>query len=178
MGHFQPMSNIGQRIKEARKSLGLSQEEFAAALSKQSARIISRGAIGNWELGKGISRDNLAEVARLCGVSIDWLQLNEPLKKTDKSSLFTTRQNSTGTANDIPQNAAKGGGVSITRKIPAFGQAMGGKNGAFVLNGNKIADVLAPPSLDGVPDAYAVFVVGDSIRGTTSGIEGDLRSDS
>lgn len=89
------MSNIGQRIKEARKSLGLSQEEFAAALSKQSARIISRGAIGNWELGKGISRDNLAEVARLCGVSIDWLQLNEPLKKTDKSSLFTTRQNST-----------------------------------------------------------------------------------
>lgn len=95
MGHFQPMSNIGQRIKEARKSLGLSQEEFAAALSKQSARIISRGAIGNWELGKGISRDNLAEVARLCGVSIDWLQLNEPLKKTDKSSLFTTRQKST-----------------------------------------------------------------------------------
>lgn len=57
-----------------------------------------------------------------------------------------------------------GGAVSLIRKIPAYGQAMGGSHGEFVLNGNKVADILAPASLDGVTDAYAVYVAGDSME--------------
>ena len=63
-----------------------------------------------------------------------------------------------------PRNAELGGPAQMGAAIPAFGQAVGGKDGEFILNGNRIADVLAPPSLQGVPDAYAVYVVGDSME--------------
>jgi phage repressor protein C with HTH and peptisase S24 domain len=45
-----------------------------------------------------------------------------------------------------------------------YGQAVGGKDGEFVLNGNQVSEVLAPASLSSVPDAYAVYVVGDSME--------------
>ena len=48
--------------------------------------------------------------------------------------------------------------------IPVYGQAIGGEHGEFVLNGNRIADILAPPSLRGVKGAYAVYVAGDSME--------------
>jgi phage repressor protein C with HTH and peptisase S24 domain len=49
-------------------------------------------------------------------------------------------------------------------RIPVYGQAMGGKDGRFILNGAKVADALAPPDLVSVRDAYAVYVVGDSME--------------
>ena len=63
-----------------------------------------------------------------------------------------------------PRNAELGGPARFGAKIPAYGQAVGGRDGEFILNGNRIVDVLAPPSLQGVPDAYAVYVVGDSME--------------
>lgn len=62
------------------------------------------------------------------------------------------------------ENATLGGASPLFHKIPAYGQAMGGKHGEFVLNGNKIADILAPTSLVNVPDAYAVYISGDSME--------------
>ena len=63
-----------------------------------------------------------------------------------------------------PRNAELGGPARFGARIPAYGQAVGGRDGEFILNGNRIVDVLAPPSLAGVPDAYAVYVVGDSME--------------
>jgi phage repressor protein C with HTH and peptisase S24 domain len=48
--------------------------------------------------------------------------------------------------------------------IPVYGHAMGGKDGEFILSGNQVSEVLAPPNLSHVPDAYAVYVVGDSME--------------
>jgi phage repressor protein C with HTH and peptisase S24 domain len=48
--------------------------------------------------------------------------------------------------------------------IPVYGHAMGGKDGEFILTGNQVSEVLAPPGLAHVPDAYAVYVVGDSME--------------
>jgi phage repressor protein C with HTH and peptisase S24 domain len=48
--------------------------------------------------------------------------------------------------------------------IPVYGQAVGGKDGEFVLSGNQVFEVAAPPSLSLVPNAYAVLVVGDSME--------------
>ena len=48
--------------------------------------------------------------------------------------------------------------------IPVYGQAVGGRDGEFVLSGNKVFEVLAPPALSQVPDAYAIYVVGDSME--------------
>jgi phage repressor protein C with HTH and peptisase S24 domain len=41
---------------------------------------------------------------------------------------------------------------------------VGGKDGEFVLAGNQVTEVLAPPSLTHIPDAYAVYVVGNSME--------------
>ena len=46
-----PMVNIKDRIKEIRKSLGLSLEEFARELSKGGCGIVTEKAVGDWELG-------------------------------------------------------------------------------------------------------------------------------
>jgi phage repressor protein C with HTH and peptisase S24 domain len=56
---------------------------------------------------------------------------------------------------------------SVTRGtlwIPVYGHAVGGKDGEFILSGNQVSEVLAPPNLSHVPDAYAVYVVGDSME--------------
>lgn len=65
-----------------------------------------------------------------------------------------------------PVNAQMTGPVSLSseHRIPVYGQAIGGDDGQFVLNGNHLQDVLAPPTLRGVKGAYGARVVGDSMR--------------
>jgi len=58
-----------------------------------------------------------------------------------------------------PQSLTRGTGW-----IPVYGHAVGGKDGEFVLTGNQVSEVPAPPSLSHVRDAYAVYVVGDSME--------------
>jgi phage repressor protein C with HTH and peptisase S24 domain len=59
--------SIGLRIKATRTDAGLTQEGLAIRLGT------TRGAVGNWELGKGIKRDNLLAIARDFGISVNWL---------------------------------------------------------------------------------------------------------
>lgn len=65
-------------------------------------------------------------------------------------------------------NARIGSAVDFGRAsqatIPIFGQAVGGSNGRFIFNGQKIDDVLAPPALQNVRDAYAVYIDGTSME--------------
>lgn len=60
----------GARIKRVRLDiLGYkSQEQFAQWIGG-----VSRGAVGNWELGKDVGLDNLKAIASKAGVSLDWL---------------------------------------------------------------------------------------------------------
>lgn len=64
----------GQRIKYVRTIiLGMrSQEAFAEWMGD-----VTRGAVGNWELGKEIGLDNLATISERAGVSLDWLAYNK-----------------------------------------------------------------------------------------------------
>lgn len=64
----------------------------------------------------------------------------------------------------VPPNAEVSGEVQIATRIPVYGQAVGGRDGEFILNGNKVADILAPPSLSRIAGAYAVYVIGDSME--------------
>lgn len=62
-------------------------------------------------------------------------------------------------------NAGKRVQVSLGEvRIPAYGQAMAGADGSFVLNGTRVTDVVAPPSLAGVLGAYAVYISGESME--------------
>jgi phage repressor protein C with HTH and peptisase S24 domain len=61
------MKSVGHRIKQLRQALDLTQEEFALRLD------LTRGAIGNWELSKGIKTENLRLIADVFECSMDWL---------------------------------------------------------------------------------------------------------
>jgi transcriptional regulator with XRE-family HTH domain len=63
------ISNIGHRIKEVRKSKGLSQYDFAEGLG------IKQGHISKIETGKGPPSDQLIKlIARTYGISEEWLR--------------------------------------------------------------------------------------------------------
>src|SRR5579872_196114 len=51
----------------------------------------------------------------------------------------------------VRPNGMPGGSVRVSTWIPVYGQAVGGKDGEFVLNGNQVSEVLAPSSLSTVP---------------------------
>lgn len=59
--------SIGARIKQVREGAKLTQLKFGLPLG------VSRGAVGNWEQGKGIKRENLQAIAERYSVSFDWL---------------------------------------------------------------------------------------------------------
>ncbi|MGV8950111.1 MAG: XRE family transcriptional regulator [Cypionkella sp.] len=59
---------IARRIKQVRTERKLTQDGFAAKLGD-----VTRGAVGNWERGQGIKRENLALISDRFGVSFEWL---------------------------------------------------------------------------------------------------------
>lgn len=60
---------LGERIKHLRSEiLGISrQADFAERLG------VTRGAVGNWEVGKGVKRANLERIAGTFHISLVWL---------------------------------------------------------------------------------------------------------
>lgn len=68
-----PLKTLGGRIRQLRLSHNKSQQEFANSISTR-AHPVTRGAVGNWELGKGIKTSNLVLIADRYGVTLDWLQ--------------------------------------------------------------------------------------------------------
>ena len=59
---------LGEKIKEARKQAGLSQEQLAEKMN------VSRSAVAKWETDKGLPDiDNLRYLSKLLSVSVDYL---------------------------------------------------------------------------------------------------------
>lgn len=71
---------LGERIRNYRKKLGLSQEQFAEKIN------VSRQAITKWENDSGIPDiDNLISISKIMGISLDELVMGE--KENDISDI-------------------------------------------------------------------------------------------
>ena len=139
-----------QRLRIAREQAGFSRASDAA----RAMGIEEPTYLGHENGSRGLSRA-APRYARFFGVSLDWL--------IDGRGVLAAASEPPLAA--PPHNGEIGGPARFGgTRIPAYGQAVGGRDGEFILNGNRIVDVLAPPSLQGVPDAYAVYVVGDSME--------------
>ena len=68
--------------------------------------------------------------------------------------------------NHLPCRNARLGELlpELHAKLPVYGQAVGGIDGEFVMNGERLEDVFSPPSLSAVIGAYAVYVSGESME--------------
>lgn len=161
------MGNLANRIKFVRKRARLSQERFAETLGTVDGVKVSRGAVGNWELGKGISRANLAAIADKFAVPLDWLEFGRgEIPETVNSPAepgLTAGEKPYNVTVQPQQNARIGEAARGFARIPIRGVAMGGKDGYVILGEQYLGEVLAPPALADVPDAYAVYMVGDSM---------------
>lgn len=141
---------IGARIRQVRAMRGnLTQEAFAKKLHS-----VTRGAVGNWERGKGIKRENLLAIADVFGVAVEWLaQGTGPMDANPSNAI--------GPVNDFPSDRRP----AEEKTIPLYGQVVGGEDGEFVLNTGDILDrIPAPPGLRASGDAYAVIVTGESME--------------
>src|SRR5437016_10079188 len=147
-----PLEAPHQRLRFAREQAGFTRASDAA----RAMGIEEPTYLGHENGSRGVSRA-AARYARFFGVSLDWLIDGRGMRLGGDSG-------SAAALAAPPRNAELGGPARFGARIPAYGQAVGGRDGEFILNGNRIADVLAPPSLQGVPDAYAVYVVGDSME--------------
>lgn len=136
----------------ARSSIASRVAELGLSLSELSLRVGKNHAYFQQFMKRGVPARLPEEVrARVAEIlKIDEQQLKGVGLKSSASA-------------PVP-NAMLGGGVKIATWIPVYGHAVGGKDGEFILNGNKVTEVLAPASLSSVPDAYAVYVVGDSME--------------
>lgn len=68
--HNAAMTDLGRRIKEARKRRGLTQAQLASMFQPP----VSRPAVSQWESGETTpDPDRLAAAARILNVSVDWL---------------------------------------------------------------------------------------------------------
>ncbi len=73
---------LGEKLKEARKNAGLSQEQLAEKLS------VSRAAVAKWETAKGLPDvENLKAISKFLNVSIDFL-----LDDGEKADFFVTKE--------------------------------------------------------------------------------------
>lgn len=87
---------IANKLLQLRKEKGLSQEQLAAELG------ISRQAISKWERAEASpDTDNLIELAKLYGVSLDQLLLHEPNETTEQKQDETKQE-------ETKQNKIKG----------------------------------------------------------------------
>ncbi|MCW2195095.1 phage repressor protein C with HTH and peptisase S24 domain [Bradyrhizobium elkanii] len=113
-------------------------------------------------------------------LTIDWLQriavaldksvpeLLEPplgtIKETPKVSLAEV-----GISDSPPVQSPPNAGLAneptrtTRRRIDILGRAAGGKEGKFILNGEKQGYILAPPSVEAVSKAYALYIFGNSM---------------
>jgi phage repressor protein C with HTH and peptisase S24 domain len=126
---------LGQRVKERRTALGLSQPQLAKRVGG-----ISYQAIQQLEQGGGSK--HLVPIARALGVTAEWLQDGH------------------GPAPAKPHAAR----AREPQKLRVLGMAECGPDGWSLWNGDVIDMIDRPASLDGVEQAYAVYVVGASME--------------
>lgn len=141
-----------KRVKEIRKAMGLSLEQLAALFTDPP---ISRAGVNKWELGGGISDKHLNQLAKISGYRKSWI-IDGDLPKKIAQPNIEDKLTQGGTPPILPVSPG-------ARDLPILGGAKGGADGVFLDNGTHFGMTERPPSVTGVPSAYAVEIYEDSM---------------
>lgn len=166
------MAGKAERIRAVRQLARLSQEKFAESLGT------SRGAVGNWELGKGIKHENLAQISEKFAVSLDWLssgagnapKLDPSLSQRGKGTVNHSTRDSV-TVPSHPLHPIPSEQLMGKTDLPVYSIVQGGR-GALVLSSEPFTSIARPQNLLGIKDAYGVLVKGNSMAREFN--EGDI----
>ncbi|MEQ8226683.1 MAG: S24 family peptidase [Rhodospirillales bacterium] len=167
---------LGERTKERRQDLGLSQAKVAQVCG------VSQPAVDQVERNVTKRPKWLPELAKALGVSSEWLLHgvgskefvnNLHAKNHIDDSHFQT-ENAASNKNAPPDNLvgeariAHMAASTQTQRFPpikVLGTAQGGPSGAFLVTSEEaVAYVDRTPALNRIPGCYAVYVVGESME--------------
>jgi transcriptional regulator with XRE-family HTH domain len=145
------MSTLGSRIRAAREARGLTQDDVARHFG------IKRVSVTQWESDTtkpALAR--IAELAELLGIS------EQDILKGGKTPAASRPPKpprpETPKVEMIPGDDLVG-----ARDFPVYAAAMGGE-GHLIVNFEQIETVKRPSILEGVRNAYALLISGDSMR--------------
>ncbi len=127
---------VGDRVRERRAALGLSQPQLAKKVGG-----ITYQAIQQLEAGGGTK--HLVGIARALGVTAEWLQDGQ---------------------GPAPARHSPSPRLGSADKLKVLGMAECGADGWSLWNGDVIDMIDRPAALVGIPNAYAVYVVGASME--------------
>jgi phage repressor protein C with HTH and peptisase S24 domain/predicted XRE-type DNA-binding protein len=168
------MSKLSETLSARAAELGISQTELAdkVGIAQPSISELFSGGVASprkWrEIAMALQipeeemRQMMIEAGRESGkttrlprsiskVPIDVLLRRQDLRNFDEPNGRVDRNT------PIPASIRPG------KLIPVLGEAVGGIDGRYQFNGSVIDYVACPPSLEGVPGAYAVYVDGESM---------------
>lgn len=145
--------SLGELIAAERKKRDWSQTQFgdAVGLSQKSVSDIEKGRVGSTERWR--------ELADVLGLPHDRMQ-----------ELMLAARRTSGKVTRLPRLASQSPRRTTPfaddrgQQVPILGQAVGGDDGRMVFNGSVLGWVSRPHDLAGVPDAYAIYVAGESME--------------
>lgn len=152
---FDFMTEKHERLREARIKAGYKHASDAANALGVTASTYRAHENGQNDFGL-----EEAEVyARKFNASAIWI-----LKGSEPVAVNNNSGNSTKSHQfELPNALVQGKVEGLGRKIPVYGQAVGGLDGEFLMNGTVLYEVMAPPVISHISDAYAVAVSGESM---------------
>lgn len=171
------MSRLSDKLTEKANELGITQTDLASRVG------IAQQSISELFSGNTASPRKWREIAEVLQIPED--EMRELMIEAGRLAGKTTRlprsvrvgyASAYGGASSPPP-AAPGAGVQpnatigesrdmvgrAVRKIPVLGEAVGGEDGEYIFNGSVLDYVDCPPSLENVPNAYAVYIDGESM---------------
>lgn len=143
-------------IKELREKLKISQSALADAVGTSQPQI-KRLEGGDRKLTKEWAE----RLSPHLGVPPEALLFGLPdeVESIKVNSPTNAAQQDIELPNAIIRDKVEG----LGRKIPVYGQAVGGVDGEFLMNGTVLYEVMAPPVISHISGAYAVAVSGESM---------------
>lgn len=146
------MTDFSDRLKLARERAG-----YATAGDAIEKLSLNQSTYYGHENGDRRPRtDTIREYARLYNVPADWLADGGPAP-AQSVSIGKPAPNASA---PVPVSM----GSRTGQLLPVYGVAKGGPDGRFAFNGEVLDRVPRPPILLNVPDAYCVFVDGESME--------------
>lgn len=154
------METIGDRIRRARTQKGLTQQQLADHFG------IARVSVTQWENNTTQpGSDKLIGLTELLGGDAEWYITGHGMPPLADGVRIAVKQSGrqkremTDAPNATIGEKVTGAGVMV----PVYGQAVGGIDGQFLMNGTILYEVMAPPQIAAISGAYGVQISGDSM---------------
>ncbi|PDT86531.1 XRE family transcriptional regulator [Sinorhizobium sp. BJ1] len=164
------MSRLTETLTQKLEEAGITQSELARRIG------LTQQAVNNLFAGRVVSSSRWREIAH--ELQIDEKEIRRLMIEAGRDPERSTRLPSSVTAlldqykEKAPRDQAPTPNATIgeqkdmegkRKKLPVLGEAVGGEDGEYIFNGSVLDYVDCPPSLENVPNAYAVYIDGESM---------------